>query len=510
PVDGSFAEAVDNPREVLEEALRSFTVVTEGDELVVHHADVVYGFHVKEVRPPNAQRACSLIGATCEVEFEPAEEADMGDTEPVRDVATTSVPSKAGSGVTETISLSRAPVGAHRPLLPGGSIENEVLGLDSSTYFTVSLPTNTQALGLRLVSAALSQDTAVAAGVVPATRTSASAGSSSSSGGGSGGTTAASKSSAAAVSRATVSPLLSGIPSSAALASSQITGSRVGRSGSGSGAELLETSGGSRRGAWSSQAAHAEADIYVSCVASKPSRRVSTWHDAHAVSEKRLLLQPSDPFFPTPNEAGSRVFYVGITASGGPIRFSLFTTLEDAASTGATKATPLGMADAAAVASAGASAGAGAGAGAAPIAASPSPDLRGSVSSPSAASMPLPEPAAVPSMVSPPSNSVAPAVEPPRLSAGASASPTSSGTASPPASHTLCTNCGATVPNATFMMHSAFCRRNNWKCVHPGCGAVVRITERERHVHCSQPGCTVLLISADDAAKHVRLEHDGM
>lgn len=56
PADRSFLEAVADPKAVLEECLHSHTAVTEGDELVVHHADAAYGFHVIQARLEN--RSC--------------------------------------------------------------------------------------------------------------------------------------------------------------------------------------------------------------------------------------------------------------------------------------------------------------------------------------------------------------------------------------------------------------------------------------------------------------------
>jgi hypothetical protein len=70
-----------------------------------------------------------------------------------------------------------------------------------------------------------------------------------------------------------------------------------------------------------------------------------------------------------------------------------------------------------------------------------------------------------------------------------------------------CSNCAAIVPDATYAMHTAFCRRNNWKC--PTCAAIVRIVDKDKgaHSHCPAPGCVAVLKSPEEVAKHVDLKH---
>ncbi len=68
-----------------------------------------------------------------------------------------------------------------------------------------------------------------------------------------------------------------------------------------------------------------------------------------------------------------------------------------------------------------------------------------------------------------------------------------------PEGHVKCGNCGQCVPEARFVMHEAFCLRNNILCTHPGCNAVVQKNNPDAHWHA--PG-TGRLVDVPFRAKH--------
>ncbi|RYE99600.1 MAG: hypothetical protein EOO41_00845, partial [Methanobacteriota archaeon] len=78
----------------------------------------------------------------------------------------------------------------------------------------------------------------------------------------------------------------------------------------------------------------------------------------------------------------------------------------------------------------------------------------------------------------------------------------------PPADPTrkMCPHCGASVPAGNFALHVPVCARNNVRCTHPGCGAVLRkgSDAAAAHVHCGV--CSAILPPAL-MAKHVDLFH---
>lgn len=69
-----------------------------------------------------------------------------------------------------------------------------------------------------------------------------------------------------------------------------------------------------------------------------------------------------------------------------------------------------------------------------------------------------------------------------------------------------CSLCGAHVPEASLPRHEAFCSRNNVRCPHSGCGAVLRkgSTEAAAHWHC--PTCDRVM-PQEHHEKHHALEH---
>lgn len=74
-----------------------------------------------------------------------------------------------------------------------------------------------------------------------------------------------------------------------------------------------------------------------------------------------------------------------------------------------------------------------------------------------------------------------------------------------------CPNCMAYVPTAAFAMHSAVCARNNVRCTHPGCGAMLRKGSKEAsdHAHCTVPGCTTIAPPAH-LPKHHSIFHSEL
>jgi ubiquitin fusion degradation protein 1 len=76
PTDSSFTTVVADPKAALEAELCNFTAVTEGQELVVHHGDRAFSFHVLEIKPENALHAACLIGADVTLDFEAPPECE--------------------------------------------------------------------------------------------------------------------------------------------------------------------------------------------------------------------------------------------------------------------------------------------------------------------------------------------------------------------------------------------------------------------------------------------------
>ena len=87
-----------------------------------------------------------------------------------------------------------------------------------------------------------------------------------------------------------------------------------------------------------------------------------------------------------------------------------------------------------------------------------------------------------------------------------SSSSSSSASAALPLGTSLCDNCGAAVPDASKSLHTVMCQRNNVRCRHPDCGAVIRRgpAGAEEHSHC--PDCGDVM-PGRAVPKHVRLYH---
>jgi hypothetical protein len=66
----------------------------------------------------------------------------------------------------------------------------------------------------------------------------------------------------------------------------------------------------------------------------------------------------------------------------------------------------------------------------------------------------------------------------------------------------LCDNCMQYVPNGAYMMHTAQCARNNWRC--PQCHKVMAKKLKDSHSHC--PQCQQE-VSPLDMEKHIALTH---
>jgi hypothetical protein len=84
---------------------------------------------------------------------------------------------------------------------------------------------------------------------------------------------------------------------------------------------------------------------------------------------------------------------------------------------------------------------------------------------------------------------------------------TDSADAAPEPGKKLCPSCRAQVPEAAFLTHSAMCARNNVRCSHAGCGAILRRGPEaaKQHSHCRH--CSNVLPEAD-IPLHTVLMHD--
>lgn len=76
PADPSFLQTVHDPRATLEETLRVFTAVTEGQTLVVHAEGNAWEFMAHGIEPQNAARAACLVGADCSLILEDPSSGD--------------------------------------------------------------------------------------------------------------------------------------------------------------------------------------------------------------------------------------------------------------------------------------------------------------------------------------------------------------------------------------------------------------------------------------------------
>ncbi|EYU43121.1 hypothetical protein ABFS82_08G116100 [Erythranthe guttata] len=70
-----------------------------------------------------------------------------------------------------------------------------------------------------------------------------------------------------------------------------------------------------------------------------------------------------------------------------------------------------------------------------------------------------------------------------------------------------CRNCRRYVPSRTIGLHEAYCSRHNIICPHAGCGVVLRIEERESHVHCEK--CSKAFQRAE-MEKHMKVFHEPL
>ncbi|GER31580.1 ubiquitin fusion degradation protein-like protein [Striga asiatica] len=70
-----------------------------------------------------------------------------------------------------------------------------------------------------------------------------------------------------------------------------------------------------------------------------------------------------------------------------------------------------------------------------------------------------------------------------------------------------CRNCKHYVPSRSIALHEAYCSRHNVVCQHEGCGVVLRVEERERHVHCGKCGKA---FQKEEIGKHVKVFHEPL
>lgn len=84
--------------------------------------------------------------------------------------------------------------------------------------------------------------------------------------------------------------------------------------------------------------------------------------------------------------------------------------------------------------------------------------------------------------------------------------PVVSKTTQPDANMQLCLNCRANVPTSSFSLHSLSCSRNNFRCEHLSCGAILRKGTEEaiNHHHCKD--CSKVIVP-DNQERHTDLWH---
>ncbi|KAL2653250.1 hypothetical protein R1flu_021378 [Riccia fluitans] len=70
-----------------------------------------------------------------------------------------------------------------------------------------------------------------------------------------------------------------------------------------------------------------------------------------------------------------------------------------------------------------------------------------------------------------------------------------------------CGNCLQLIPQKTFYLHEAYCRRHNGVCKLPNCGVVLRKDEMEKHVHCERCGQA---LQKDELEKHTKVFHEPL
>ncbi|KAI3465627.1 hypothetical protein Pfo_022290 [Paulownia fortunei] len=77
----------------------------------------------------------------------------------------------------------------------------------------------------------------------------------------------------------------------------------------------------------------------------------------------------------------------------------------------------------------------------------------------------------------------------------------------PDADTVECRNCRRYIPSRTIALHEAYCSRHNIICQHAGCGVVLRIEERETHVHCEKCGKA---FQQGEIEKHMKVFHEPL
>lgn len=70
-----------------------------------------------------------------------------------------------------------------------------------------------------------------------------------------------------------------------------------------------------------------------------------------------------------------------------------------------------------------------------------------------------------------------------------------------------CRNCKRYIPSRTIGLHEAYCSRHNIVCQHAGCGVVLRVEEKERHVHCEKCGKA---FQREEMEKHMKVFHEPL
>ena len=437
--------------------------MTEGQELVIHHGDRAFAFTVVELRPENSLRAACLTNAdvTLDLDAPPSspgqgEEGAVGAAAAVApggvaSSAATAAATAAGglvfgsaasaAGATVAGGRSTTQQLQHRPLELGDAVTEDLRTLGAVALFTVLIRLPARGVRLTLTSS-------LAPGASGPAEESAQLAGRGGAGSGAGGhllgSAAGIRGAAALLPAPGALPPALGVSRSPVLTAADVSLQFLAGAGAGGPGGMASHAAPVAAAPLTACSGHAEADLWVSPLVSRPSRWAHTWAQTDVAADKTITILPDDPALPPPNELATVALYVAITGYGAaPLAFTL-------------------RADALAAPLTGARAGDGGGA-----------TLPGEAAA-----------AATTAGVA----GVAGAVPP-----------------TPPVPGTRpCATCGQAILERTYDVHSSFCARNNWRCAR--CGVVTQKAAAAAHVHCGV--CNALCAGAAGVAKHHNLVHE--
>jgi Ubiquitin fusion degradation protein UFD1 len=277
PTDKTFMASEDNPAAVLEEALRGYTAVTEGDELVVFLNEVAFSFKIIEVRPSNPRKCAILIDADIDLVLE---DPDLTEEDVLASVMAQSSDSINVASASKSIrTLGKSKRQKQHILLTPGEPFSDVLDNDFSEFvFTLNFKHSNAGVKISLESLSSSSTNH--------------------------------------------NSQISQSPSSlsAANISNEILNSwRRKKSIVDENDVELSSSSSSM-----DEITHSEADLWISHTISKPNSRNFTWCNYSSDKNKEILISANDPNFPIINEMKSFVFYIAVTLFGpGPVNFTI-------------------------------------------------------------------------------------------------------------------------------------------------------------------------------------------